>query len=89
MSEDMNSLVAHVEAWETKRHMAEGATTTKQLNEFVEVMNYHTRQMLSVIGRERGAAFFSALKELAANAERITEQRKVFVDKQDATALGM
>jgi hypothetical protein len=87
--ERMRDFIDHVEMWESGRHMANGAHTVKELNDFVEVMNVRTRQIMSDVGRQRGPEFWSAVEELAANAARICDQRKVFVDKQDKSALGM
>jgi hypothetical protein len=88
MSTEYKELVIIVETWMARRHEYaskwEGGSNAASLREFVEAHNAMTRRLVSEL-QSQNPEFWSALYELAGNAETIIRNRKVFIDGQDVT----
>ena len=80
---DIKEIVDIVETWRVKRTSRE--FTRKDLREFVETMNYHTRQLISVFGIV-DPEFYSGLFELATHAQTLaTRKARIIADGIDRT----
>lgn len=80
-----------VTTWQLKRHTiaarSQNRTSAPNLREFVEVMNAMTRSLISEFD-ERDPEFYTALFELATNAQTLTSPgAKIFGDGVDMTNL--
>lgn len=86
MSENpLQDFIDTVETWQTKRIEAAEHFSSRGLREFCEIMNYHTRRLVSLTGKP-SPEFWSAVAELATNAQTLTTKgAKLFADKQDRT----
>lgn len=67
----LDELVAAVETWQVKRVEEAAEFSSSGLQRFCEVMNYHTRRLISVTGKN-DPEFWSALSELCVNAQTLT-----------------
>jgi hypothetical protein len=80
-----------IATWRLRRteigQKSQNRTSAASLREFVEVMNYQTRMLISHVG-EQDPEFWSAVAELATNAATLTTPgAKIFADGQDRTQL--
>lgn len=67
----MSELVTICETWQVRRRTEAAAFTASGLRAFCELMNYETRRLISLTGRE-DPDFWSAVAELATNAQTLT-----------------
>lgn len=68
---DLDALVSAVETWQGRRVDLSASWSLDGYRQFCEVMNYHTRTLIRKLGKE-DPEFFSALAELAVNAQTLT-----------------
>lgn len=82
---EIAALVSAVETWRARRvGLAEGFNL-RGFREFCEVMNYWTRKLISVT-EQQDPDFWSALSELAVNAQTLTTRgAKLKADHRDMT----
>lgn len=80
----LGDFVSVVETWQSRRVEESKAFTLRGLRGFCELMNYHTRQLISQTGKQ-DPDFWSAVAELATNAQTLTANRKLFADGIDRT----
>lgn len=67
----LDELVTAVETWQVKRVEEAAEFSRSGLQRFCEVMNYHTRRLISVTGKN-DPEFWSAMAELSVNAQTLT-----------------
>ena len=81
---ELHDIVEIVETWRVKRTQYT-QFTAKDMRTFVEVMNYHTRQLISTLGIT-DPEFYSGLFELANHAQTLaTKKARVIADGIDRT----
>lgn len=83
--EDLSALVTAIETWQGRRVDLAATWGLDGYRQFCETMNYHTRTLIRKLDRE-DPEFFSALAELAVNAQTLTTRRaRLRADGKDMT----
>lgn len=84
---DIPALVTAIGTWQTRRVEESQAFTRTGFRGFVEVHNYFTRELIRIL-ENTDPEFYSALAELAVNAQTLTTKgAKLRADHIDRTNL--
>lgn len=97
MDRELERFRTLVETWQTQKHEVfkrqpfGNGSNAASLNEFVEIQNRVSRQLMTMMERSNDASadFWQSLVELAMNCERICAGGKVFVNGMDSSQQGM